>query len=40
LGSYPRGDGRGPSSPRTGTGAADFADAEAWLARVRGGSAG
>jgi prephenate dehydratase len=34
LGSYPRADGVGPEV-RSGTGDADFAEAEAWLARLR-----
>ncbi len=35
LGSYPRGDSRPASAQRTGTGEADFRDAEAWLRAVR-----
>jgi prephenate dehydratase len=38
LGSYPRGDG-GRSPVRAGTSEAAFADAAAWLARLRGGQA-
>jgi prephenate dehydratase len=34
LGSYPRGDG-GRTTVRPGTGDADFADALAWLGRLR-----